>query len=271
MLGIALIASSQAASAAVRAASASFTPGGELLHLGEQGLLLLALGLRDERAAGLLLGPLRLEVGDRLPPRGVGRQRPVDHVVGQPTLGLGGAHAVGVVTEEAGVDHARKAIRPGVGDSTRFGHTSRVTPASRNRTLAWAVLAGALFAVLAFLVTQDRAPLDSFDVEGRALEDWADDSAWLVARAAGDRGRLRHDRDDDPDGRCWRLALAPAPPALGGAPRRRGDGGDLARHHRAEEVAGARPARLAGHPRPARATSASRRGTPRPWRRTPAC
>ncbi|HEV2796051.1 MAG TPA: YegS/Rv2252/BmrU family lipid kinase [Nocardioides sp.] len=55
-----------------------------------------------------------------------------------------------------------------------------MTPASRNRTVAWAVLAGALFAVMAFLVSQDRAPLDSFDVEGRALEDWADDSAALV-------------------------------------------------------------------------------------------
>jgi YegS/Rv2252/BmrU family lipid kinase len=67
-----------------------------------------------------------------------------------------------------------------VGDSTGFGHTSRVTPASRNRTAAWAVLAGVLFAVLAYLVSQDRAPLDTFDVEGRAMEDWADDSAWLV-------------------------------------------------------------------------------------------
>ena len=46
--------------------------------------------------------------------------------------------------------------------------------------MAWAVLAGALFIVLAFLVTQDRAPLDAFDVEGRGLEDWADDSAGLV-------------------------------------------------------------------------------------------
>jgi YegS/Rv2252/BmrU family lipid kinase len=55
-----------------------------------------------------------------------------------------------------------------------------VTPASRTRTVAWAGLAGVLFAVLAFLVSQDRAPLDSFDVEGRSLEDWADDSAGLV-------------------------------------------------------------------------------------------
>ena len=82
--------------------------GGELLHLREQGLLLLALRAGDERAAGLLLGPARLEVGDRLPARGVGRQRPVHHVGGQAALGLGGAYAVGVVTEEAGIDHTRR-------------------------------------------------------------------------------------------------------------------------------------------------------------------
>lgn len=67
-----------------------------------------------------------------------------------------------------------------MGRPSGFGHTSRVTPASRNRTLAWAVLAGALFSILAYLVTQDRSPLDAFDTEGRALEDWADDSAALI-------------------------------------------------------------------------------------------
>jgi YegS/Rv2252/BmrU family lipid kinase len=55
-----------------------------------------------------------------------------------------------------------------------------VTAASRTRTLAWAVLAGVLFSVLAYFVTQDRSPLDAFDVEGKALEDWADDSAGFV-------------------------------------------------------------------------------------------
>ncbi len=94
---------------------------GELLDLGEQRLLLVALRLGDEGSAGLLLGTPGLEVGDRPAPRGVGRQRPVDHVVGQLALGLGGAHAVGVVTEDAGIDHAvrlsagRWAPRPGLG------------------------------------------------------------------------------------------------------------------------------------------------------------
>lgn len=63
-----------------------------------------------------------------------------------------------------------------MGAPNRFRHTARVTPPSRNRCLVLAILSGGLFAVLAYLVTQDRAPLDGFDVEGRALEDWADNS-----------------------------------------------------------------------------------------------
>ena len=55
-----------------------------------------------------------------------------------------------------------------------------MTPASRNRTVALGLLAAALFAVLGFLVTQDRAPLDSFDVGGKQLEDWADDSSLFI-------------------------------------------------------------------------------------------
>ncbi len=55
-----------------------------------------------------------------------------------------------------------------------------VTPASRNRSLLWAGPALVLFGVLGFLVTQDRAPLDRFDVEGRQLENWADNWPALV-------------------------------------------------------------------------------------------
>jgi YegS/Rv2252/BmrU family lipid kinase len=55
-----------------------------------------------------------------------------------------------------------------------------VTPASRNRSLGLAALAAALFAALGYLVTGDRAPLDAFDVEGRQLEDWADNSSLFV-------------------------------------------------------------------------------------------
>ncbi len=55
-----------------------------------------------------------------------------------------------------------------------------MTPASRNRSLLWALVSGVLFSVLAFLVTQKRAPLDAFDVEGRRLEDWANNYAWVM-------------------------------------------------------------------------------------------
>ncbi|MCY7400741.1 MAG: YegS/Rv2252/BmrU family lipid kinase [Nocardioides sp.] len=55
-----------------------------------------------------------------------------------------------------------------------------MTPASRARSLACGGLAALLLGVLSFLVTQDRAPLDRFDVEGKLLEDWADDSAFVV-------------------------------------------------------------------------------------------
>ena len=55
-----------------------------------------------------------------------------------------------------------------------------MTPASRTRALGWAALTAALFAVFGFLVTRDRAPLDEFDVNGRRLEDWADDHGLLV-------------------------------------------------------------------------------------------
>ena len=56
-----------------------------------------------------------------------------------------------------------------------------MTPAVRTRSLLWALLSGALFTVLGFLVTQDRAPLDAFDVEGRLLEGWANDYAWVMS------------------------------------------------------------------------------------------
>jgi hypothetical protein len=82
--------------------------GREGLGAGEQLLLLVALGLRDQLAELLLLGPLGLEVGDRRPARGVRGDGPVHDVGGQPALGLGGAHAVGVVSEHLRVDHVAR-------------------------------------------------------------------------------------------------------------------------------------------------------------------
>jgi hypothetical protein len=93
---------------------------GELLHLREQGLLLLARGLRDLLAEGLLRRALLLERRDGRTTGGVGGQGPVHHVRGSAPLGLRGANAVGLVTEDARVDHARQAIRPTYGVARRF-------------------------------------------------------------------------------------------------------------------------------------------------------
>ena len=46
---------------------------------------------------------------------------------------------------------------------------------SRRPLLLWSGLCLAIFAVIAFLVTRDRSPLDTFDLLGRRAEDWADD------------------------------------------------------------------------------------------------
>ena len=79
--------------------------GREVLGPGQQRGLLVALRLRDLLAELLLLGPLRLERRDRRTPRGVGGQGTVDHVVGQPALGLRGPHPGGIVAQHLGVDH----------------------------------------------------------------------------------------------------------------------------------------------------------------------
>ena len=56
-----------------------------------------------------------------------------------------------------------------------------VTERSRARLLGWAGLALVLFAVLAFLVTGDRSPLDAVDHLGRDGEDWADEHGTLIS------------------------------------------------------------------------------------------
>ncbi len=55
-----------------------------------------------------------------------------------------------------------------------------VTDRSRARLLTWGGLSLALFAVLAFLVTGDRAPLGRLDELGQDAEDWADDQGFLI-------------------------------------------------------------------------------------------
>lgn len=67
-----------------------------------------------------------------------------------------------------------------MGRRLRSGHTALVTPASRTRSLTGAGVAALLFGALGYVVTRDRSPLDSLDVEGRRLEDWADDQTVLI-------------------------------------------------------------------------------------------
>ena len=55
-----------------------------------------------------------------------------------------------------------------------------MTARSRPRLLALAAALLALFAVLAVLVTQERAPLGALDDLGRDAEGWADDHGWFV-------------------------------------------------------------------------------------------
>ena len=97
--------------------------GREVLGARQQRRLLLALRLRDLLAELLLLGPLGLEGGDRLPPCGVGGQGPVDHLVGQPALGLRGAHPIGVVAQHLRVDHRGRSGPAGHG----AGHAARLS------------------------------------------------------------------------------------------------------------------------------------------------
>ena len=68
---------------------------------------------------------------------------------------------------------AARLAAAGSADRLGLADTARVTPASRNRNLLWAGVSGALFAVLALLVTRDRVPLDAFDIEGKRLSGWA--------------------------------------------------------------------------------------------------
>ena len=74
-----------------------------------------------ERAFLSLIGQTLLEVGAQAGPEVfvggtaglVGGQRAVDHVGGEPALGLGGSDAVGVVAQESWIYHECKAIRRG--------------------------------------------------------------------------------------------------------------------------------------------------------------
>ena len=80
-------------------------PRRQLLGLREQGLLLLALGLRDLLAHRLLLGAQLLELGQRGTVRLLGGEDRVDDPLVLTAGALAGADAVRVLTQELDVDH----------------------------------------------------------------------------------------------------------------------------------------------------------------------
>ena len=80
-------------------------PRGEVLGLGEQRLLLVALGLRDLLAHRLLLRAQLLELGERGAVRLLGGEDRVDDPLVLTAGALAGADAVGVLTQELDVDH----------------------------------------------------------------------------------------------------------------------------------------------------------------------
>ena len=170
--------------------------GGQRLGADQQLLLLLALRLRDLLAERLLLAALGLELDDRRPPRRVGRERHVDDVRGQPALALGRTDTVGVVTEDARVDHVAQAIRGDRQGSSEIRHRgsrqSYLRPCSTDPAACSSRgprCCFALFGLITAWVVQDWGPLVRFDDRGDPAQQWAADSDWLRAPAAGGRGR----------------------------------------------------------------------------------
>ena len=174
----------------------------------------------------------------------VGRERAVDHVGRQPPLHLGGADAVGVISEQASVNHTvSKASRAGVGLAPGILCRCSTVPAPSSsrgglprRPLRRARLRGDPGRPLSPRGHRRLGPRRRG--LGRRPRRPADP-------AAGGRARLRHHRHDrhhrGPRGRA-RLQQA----ATGRHLRRAGDAQHRAGHDRPEDLAGPRPARLAG-------------------------
>lgn len=97
--------------------------GGQLTGLGQQFGLLVAGGPGDELAERLLLGTQLVEADAGRPAPLVGRQEGVDEGDVLSTGALGGAHSVGVLTEQAKVNHAVKATGAGTGPTTHYYRT----------------------------------------------------------------------------------------------------------------------------------------------------
>jgi len=95
-----------------------FDVGGQLARLLEQLGLRVAGGLGDELAEVLLLGTQLVEADAGRPAPLVGRQERVDERDVLSTGALGRAHTVGVLTEQAKVNHAVKATGAGIRPTT---------------------------------------------------------------------------------------------------------------------------------------------------------
>ncbi|MDH6550179.1 hypothetical protein M2162_004276 [Streptomyces sp. SAI-041] len=98
----------------------------ELLRLLEQLGTLLRSGLGDELAERLLLGTQLVEADAGRPAPLVGRQEGVDEGDVLSTGALGRAHSVGVLTEQAKVNHAAKATGAGIRPTTHYSATHRI-------------------------------------------------------------------------------------------------------------------------------------------------
>ena len=85
--------------------------GGQLLRTSQQSGFLVALGRRDGLAQGLLLGAQGLERADRRPPRPVGGEQVVDGGLRLAPQPLAGTDEVGLVAQDAEVDHGNRAYR----------------------------------------------------------------------------------------------------------------------------------------------------------------
>src|SRR5690606_23938783 len=107
--------------------------GRELLHLGQQRLLLLALGLRDLLAEGLLLGARGLEGRSLLAPQDVGLEDRVDGGGVAPPCPLGVTDGLRVLAQLPQIDHCSRVPGPRPADILR----SWTSPCSSSASSRW--------------------------------------------------------------------------------------------------------------------------------------
>ena len=159
----------------------------------------------------------------------VRRERHVDDVRGQPALALGRTDTVGVVTEDARVDHRRQAIRGRRRRSSeirrRGSRQSYLRPCSTDPAACSSRgprCASRCSGSSTAWVVQDWGPLVRFDDRGDPAQQWAADSGWLHHPLRVVEDALRHHRADRADRRARGRDVGEGPPPGGGL-RGRGD------------------------------------------------